>query len=356
MKDYSSFIVPRSSFIAVLGVTEMEYRDRERKVTFLICALLLFLVVLGCKQLARRSGTLNNRGSNSNRGQVKESDGITEKTNLYISKCVNNYSNSVISSYRRYASWMRDVEQGPTGKEGNVYGLYDISGDGQDCLDAIKKAKAIEPAVADAETAADGYGTALKEVVTQVKAIYPYYNHEDYKDDSFQKGKAAHPALLAAFKNFEQANKSFDGEVDKLEDAVANKHLNELKDDPSKKYEYELVETGIKSKNIVRFVKRTEYSQIKVEDLQPLVDDFEKSLEALKSAGGKRPFIGLYVSSCDEFLKASKELMRRVRDKKPFSDFDRRQLGTGSGWMIDGSTDKVINKYNEMISRRGIGA
>lgn len=333
----------------------MEHKNLERKVTCLIGTLLLFSAVLGCKQLARRSGTLNGRGSNSNRGQLRESDGITEKTNLYITKCVNNYSNSVISSYRRYASWLRDVDQGPTGKEGTVYGLYNINSDGQDCIEAIKKAKGIEPAVADAETAADGYAAALKEVITQVNAIYPYYNHEDYKDDSFQKGKAAHPALLAAFKNFEQANKSFDGEVDKLEDAVANKHLNELKGDASKKYEYEVVDTGIKSKNIVRFVKRTEYSQIKVEDLQSLVDDFEKAVEALRSAAGNKPLSSLYVSSCDEFLKASKELMRRVRDKRPFSDFDKRQLGTGSGWMVDGSPDKLINKYNEMISRRGMG-
>jgi hypothetical protein len=335
----------------------MENLNRERKITFLLCMLLLFAAVLGCRQLARKnySGTANNRGTNSNRGPGKETDGLTEKTNLYISKCINNYSNSVIGSYRRYASWLRDVETGPSGKEDLVYGLYDISGDGQDCLDAIKKAKSIEPAIADTETAADGYGGALKEVIAQVKAIYPYYNHEDYKDDSFQKGKAAHPALLAAFKKFEQANKNLDGEVDKLEDSVANKRLNELQGDTSKKYEYELVDTGIKSKNIMRLVKRTEYSQIKVEDLQPLIDDFEKAVDELKGAAGSRPLSSLYVSSCDEFLIASKELMRRVRDKKPFSDFDKRQLGTSAGWMIDGSPDKLINKYNEMIQRRGMG-
>ena len=334
----------------------MEYQSRERKITFLICALLLFSVVLGCRQLARKNyGRTANSGDPNSNSRLKESDGLTEKTNLYIKQCVNNYSNRVISSYGRYASWLRDVEKGPTGKEDIVYGLYEISGDGRDCLDAIKKAKAMEPAIADVETAADGYGAALKEVIAQIKAIYPYYNHEDYKDDNFQKGKAAHPALLAAFKNFEQANKSFDTEVDKLEDAVANKRLNELKGNSSKKYEYLLVDTGIKSKNIVRFVKRTEYSQIKAENLQPLVDDFEKSVDDLKSAAGNRTFSSLYVSSCDEFLKAAKELMRRVRDKKPFSDFERRELGTDAGWMIDGSPDKLINKYNEMIQRRGMG-
>ena len=334
----------------------MEHQSRQRQVTFLICTLLLFSVVLGCRQLGKRnSRSLNNRNGNTNGGQVKSTDGLTEKTGLYITQCVNKYSNSVIGSYRRYASWIKDVENGPTGKEGLVYGLYEISGDGQDCVDAIKKARSMEPAVGDAEAAADGYATALKAAIVQINAIYPYYNREDYKDDGFQKGKAAHPALLSAFKNFEQANKAFDGEVDKLEDAVANKRLNDLKGDASKKYEYLVVDTGIKSKNIVRYVKRTEYSQIKVEDFQPMVDDFEKSVDELKSAGASKTFSSLYISSCNDFLKASKELMRRVRDKKPFSDFEKRELGTAGGWMVDGSPDQLINKYNEMIQRRGMG-
>ncbi|HXM34053.1 MAG TPA: YiiG family protein [Pyrinomonadaceae bacterium] len=336
----------------------MEYQSRERRITFLICGLLLFSVVLGCRQLASRNynRSLNNRGLNGNSRQAKSSDGLTEKTNLYIKQCVNNYSNSVIGSYRRYASWMRDVEKGPTGKEDIVYGLYEIRGDGQDCVDAIKKAKEMEPEISEAESAADRYATALKEVIGQIKTIYPYYNHADYKDDSFQKGKAAHPALLAAFKNFELANKTFDTEVEKLEDAVANKRLNELKGDSSKKYEYLVVDTGIKSKNIIKFVKQTEYSQIKAENLQPLIDDFEKSVNDLKSAAANKALGSFYVSSCDNFLIASKELMRRVRDKKAFSDFERRELGTSSGWMVDGSPDKLINKYNEMIQRRGMGA
>jgi len=333
----------------------MRYQNREPRVTLLICALLLFAAVLGCKQLGKRNynRSLTNRNSNATNG--KTTDPLTEKSNLYIKQCVNKYSNSVISSYRRYASWLKDLDRGPTGKEDLVYGLYDITSDGQDCVDAIKKAKGMEPAIADLETAADGYATALTDVVAKIKLIYPYYNHEDYKDDGFQKGKAAHPALLAAFKSFEQANKSFDTEVDKLEDAVANKRLNELKGDSSKKYEYLVVDSGIKSKNIVRFVKRTDYPQIKVEDLQPLIDDFEKVVDDLKAAGAGKPISSFYISSCDEFLKASKEVMRRVRDRKQFSDFERRELGSAAGWMVDGSPDKVINKYNQMIQRRGIG-
>ncbi len=259
-----------------------------------------------------------------------------------------------MDSYRRYASWLKDVERGPTGKEGIVYGLYDINSDGQDCLDAIKKAKGINPELAEAEASADKYAGALKEAIKQIKAIYPYYNHEDYKDDGFQRGKEAHPALLAAFRNFEQANKSFDAQVDKLEDQVAQKNLEEFKDDPSKKYDYTVVDTGIKAKKIMKFVSRSEFFQISVEELQPMIDDFEKSVNELKSAAAKRPLGSFYVSSCDDFLKAAKELMRRVRDKKPFTGIERSWVGTSSGWMVEGSPDKLLHQYNEMVSRRGM--
>ena len=74
-------------------------------------------------------------------------------------------------------------------------------------------------------------------------------------------------------------------------------------------------------------MKRTEYSQIKVEDLQPLIDDFEKAVDGFEGQRlRKNPLSSLYVSSCDDFLKAAKELMRRVRDKTPFSEFEQKAI------------------------------
>src|SRR6184192_4052492 len=129
----------------------MEPRQ-ERIITLSICALLLFASVLGCKMLGKRN--LNRPSSSSDNnpygGSDKAGDGLTQKTNLYIKQCVNRYSNSVMNSYQRYASWLKDIERGPTGKEGTVYGLYDINSDGQDCIDAIKKAKGINPELPEA--------------------------------------------------------------------------------------------------------------------------------------------------------------------------------------------------------------
>jgi hypothetical protein len=47
-------------------------------------------------------------------------------------------------------------------------------------------------------------------------------------------------------------------------------------------------------------------------------------------------------------------MMRRIRDKKPFSNTERQFISTGAGWMVEGSPAKVIKAYNDMISRRSM--
>lgn len=340
----------------------MKKYNKSHILNIVICLGVLLAFNLGCQRIAeqlakKKTGDPTPTTNTPTPGKTKTStgdadQGLNKKTNLYISECFNKYSNSIINSYRRYQSWLKNVEQGPTGKESLVYGLYEVNGDGSDCADAISKAKDMEPSLPDVEGVSDKYIVALKEAAAQIKNIYPYYNQDDYKDDKFQRGKEAHPALLKAFKDFEQINKQFAVEIDKLEDQVAQQNLELFKDNPDKKFEYLVTDSGIKAKKLVKIAQYTEFSQIKAEDLQPLIDDFEKSNTEVKASGSKNAMANTYFSASDDFLKAAKELMRRIRDKKAFDDFERRQVGTFSGWMVEGSPDKVIHAYNDLIQRR----
>ena len=330
--------------------------------TVAIC--LLLSVTLGCSliqkavQESRGDKTKNPVSpimpSNSAKsGQDDVSDnGLTEKSNLYIQKCFNNYSNRLTDSYRRYASWIKNIESGPTGKESIVYGLYSLNGDGKDCFDAIEKAKQMEPNLPDTEAVADEYADALKESIAQINGIYAYYDQDDYKDDNFERGKKAHPALLKSFRNFEAVNKKFGVEVDKLEDQVAQEQMAKLENDPARKFDYLLVKSGVKSKKIAMLAQRTEFADIKADELQTLIDDFDQNTNELKTAASNKSMASSYTSACDGFLKASKELMRRVRDKKPFSETERMQMGMNAGWMVEGSPDKVIHEYNDLVQSR----
>ncbi len=334
-------------------------------ITFPLAISMLLAVTLGCKQITERfqgRSAVDPTGSNLDvsKPRIGEAalpdadESLNRKATLYIGKCLNPFSNRVIDSYSRYASWIQDLKAGPTGRELIVYGLYDISGDPTECSKAVTEASQLEPELDAIESVAARYAEALTEVIREVKGIHAYYEQDDYKDDNFTKAKSSHPALLAAFENFEAVNKDFSAEVDKLEDQVAQNALKTYETDPSKKFEYAITKFAISSKRLSSYSGRTDFAGLNADTIQELVTKAEADLGDVKSFAGERPLASVYFSAADEFVKASKDLMRRVRDKKPFSSFESSQLGTFSGWMVDGSPDKVRYNYNRLIQSRSM--
>ncbi len=283
-------------------------------------------------------------------GGEDQDDTLVKKTNFYITECYNRYSNRIVESHNRYTSWLKNADQGPTGRESLVYGLYDVNGDGADCQKAVASAKALDPSMPTLEDAADNYVTALKEVIGQIRGVYPYYEQEDYKDDAFAKGRSAHAALMESFKVFKDANATFAAEVDNLEDEVAQKEFTRLTE-AGKKYDALVVESGIKAKKMKNLLQTKEYEQLTADEIAPLIDDFTATVDELRNDNSK-PMAANYVRTCDEFTKAAKEMMRRIRDGKKFSDSDKRLIASGAGWMVEGSPQKVIKAYNDMIQSR----
>ena len=340
----------------------MQQRTTSGHLTTLLSVIFVLGLTLGCARISeivkkgRGEGPpalptpTNGRTTPPKSSDDGKDDTLVKKTNFYITECYNKYSNRVIESHNRYSQWVKNIEQGPTGKESIVYGLYDVNGDGTDCETAIMSAKLVDPRMPELEDAADMYIVALKDVITQIRDIYPYYEQEDYKDDAFAKGKAAHAGLLASFKAFKDANTTFAAEVDKLEDDVAEKELARLTD-AGKRYEALVVESGMKAKKIKNLLQEKEYEQITADDLNPLIEDFGKTVEELRSDNSK-PMGANYARTCDEFTKTAKEMMRRIRDNKKFSDSERRFISSGAGWMVEGSPQKVIKAYNDMVQAR----
>jgi hypothetical protein len=334
-----------------------------RNVNFLTAALAVSVVLmasLGCSQLAKlkkpsadpgNRNTANSKPSNSSVEPGK--GGLDAKTQLYITKCFNPYASSVMGSYQRYTSWLKDADQGPTGKEPIVYGLYEIHGDGEDCAKAVSDANGMEPHVT-AEADADEFSKALKTAIEKVNEVYKYYDQEDYKDDNFKLGKDLHPGLIQAFKNFEAANKKFGDDLDELETKVSQARLDELKNDPSKNFEYTVVDFNMKAQSVASYVQHTKYQDMNADELQKRTDDLEPALNAMKTAGKSRSVASMYFSAGDDLVKSTKELTRRIREHRPFEAIEKQELGTAAGWMVDGSPDKVLYSYNQLISRRSL--
>lgn len=339
----------------------MQIKQKFNWLSLLSIGMLVF-VAIGCSSLSGlSSGNSNvfqsnifqsNTTSPASKNGKDVENSLRGKSNLYIKSCVNAYSDSVSSNFDDYKKWVKDLEKGPTGKETNIYDGSQISNDGQDCVDAINQAKELNPDLPDVEAHAEAYGAALKEVVARSNEIYPYYNREDYKDDKFARAKEAHPALLKAYRDFEAADKTFQTDIDKLEDEVAQGDLKEFGNDPENRFQYLMVDTGIKAKKILKEVDRQSFNELSAEALQPLVDDFGKSVDELKivketSKNQTNISVSMYPRSCEEFLKSSKELTRHIRDKTPFT---RNELMMGN--LTTGTPQNLVSKYNEMIRYR----
>ncbi len=52
-----------------------------------------------------------------------------------------------------------------------------------------------------------------------------------------------------------------------------------------------------------------------------------------------------------------KHLMRRIRDKVPYSAGDKMMLGNaGGGWMVEGSPPRLLRDYNQLVDAYNRGA
>ena len=64
----------------------------------------------------------------------------------------------------------------------------------------------------------------------------------------------------------------------------------------------------------------------------------------------------MFISNAKSFLTTAKQLMRRVRDKVPYSQGDRMMLNGGGGWMVEGSPPRLLRDYNQLIDAFNRGA
>ena len=62
------------------------------------------------------------------------------------------------------------------------------------------------------------------------------------------------------------------------------------------------------------------------------------------------------MSNAKSYLVTAEQLMRRIRDKTPYSQGDRMMLNAGSGWMVEGSPPRLLRDYNQMIDSFNRGA
>ncbi len=321
---------------------------------------LMSLTLLGgCKQIAEArkaaealkaaaSAVTASKGPGISSEEDKDAE-LGSKLGEYIS-CMNGTSKRVIDSRNRYLSWA-DEKVGPTGKERNIYGLYDINAG--TCFPNLDRAKTMQPALPEVESAAAEYRKALEELDPLVKAADKYYDQKDDKDDKMAKGKAMHPQLMNAFAKFEQVSKGFEDRVTTLNDQVNARQFTRLEKDPSRRLQYLSQKSLNEGKALIKLTDIAELKELDLQKYDVAVQTYDKALTELeqyadshKAEVDKAMMFSSYLSSAKTFLKSAKELLRRKRDNK---DFNKEFFSKSSPNMVDGHPAQVVETYNRMI-------
>jgi hypothetical protein len=276
-----------------------------------------------------------------------------EKLNAYVG-CLNRLSERSFQSRERYFSWA--AKSGPTGRERIIYGLYTIS-DTSDCRKNVEKANGLEPRDAALEAAATEYAEAASKLEPLLKEADDYYTQQDYKDDKMAKGKALHPRLVAAWDAFESADRTLRSGVEAINDKRALEKLAAIEQSEGRNARYHIEALMIQAKRVLR---AEEAAKPDVAAITQALNDYEsivKGAEQFSGSGSGAKIGSMFVNNAKSFLVTAKALMRRIRDKEPYSSGDKMMLGNaGSGWMVEGSPPRLMHDYNQLVNAYNLGA
>ncbi|MFV0678711.1 YiiG family protein [Ottowia sp.] len=276
---------------------------------------------------------------------------ISDKLNAYI-KCYNGVNQSAQRSIERYASWVKNMDTGPTGQESIVYGLDTLASSAvSNCKDDITAAVAQTPAIDGLDNAARAYLDALLPLNDKLNEADNYYSRENHKDDAFAKGKAMHQPLRQAMQAFEVASTAMSNALDVENDKRQATELARVEQTEGRKLRYWHMATMADAKHLVHILDKASFN---MEDATAKLAAYEKTADELvayaKAHEDERPMMW---SSVDQHLEtfrvAAKERLRRVRDKTPYNSGERMIVGTDGEWMVKGSPGKLVHAYNDLI-------
>ncbi len=281
---------------------------------------------------------------------------LSDKVQPYIA-CLNRLAGRALQSRTRYLSWA--AKSGPTGSEKIVYGVYTLY-DPADCNKSIAAANQAEPRDAELEEAGTAFMSTIMTLTPLVKEADDYYGQSDYKDDKMAKGKLLHPKLMAAWDAFAAAHGRLDDTVDRINDRVQLEELADLEKSEGRKTHYFTLALMIKAKTLLNAEAGGDDKPFDLTKVTPALEGYEGAVKDLEAYGDGHPDEkagSIFLSSARSFLKTGKELMRRVRDKTPYSEGEKMNLSNSlSGWMVEGSPPALMHNYNELVDRFNAGS
>ena len=183
-----------------------------------------------------------------------------------------------------------------------------------------------------------------------------YYSQQDYKDDRMAKGKALHPRLVAAWDAFASADQKLRSGVEAINEKSAAVRLAEIERSEGRKARYHVEAVMIHAKRVLRAQDSAKPDLATITQALNEYETIVKATEQLSGADGDAKINSTFIGSAKSFLTTAKQLMRRIRDKVPYSSGDKMMLNAGGGWMVEGSPPRLQRDYNQLIESYNRGA
>jgi hypothetical protein len=170
------------------------------------------------------------------------------------------------------------------------------------------------------------------------------------------RGKALHPRLVAAWSAFAEADQKLRRGIDVIQDKRRVEEIAEIERTEGRKARWHVQTLMMKAKATVRLSTAEPPEIAGINQALAELEDIVKATEAFAAANPDSKIGSSFVSSAKTLLVTAKLLMRRIRDKVPYSSGDRMMLEAGSGWMVEGSPPRLLRDYNQLIDSYNRGA
>ncbi|HGG6605785.1 TPA: YiiG family protein, partial [Salmonella enterica subsp. enterica serovar Warragul] len=285
-------------------------------------AIIIALIALGttgCDDQKSQKSTSTDSSATSTSVNQNDSDAIlAQKMNVYV-ECYNDINPMILSSVKGYTDWV-DMDKGPTGKERYIRGMGDVTVDLDRCLAKITKVSSLKPELKPIDTLALNYINSSIDMKKIIREMNSYYTQEDYKDDAFTKAKTLHTQFMQTLSVFKPASEAYEDAIRTMNDQRQMLQLKKIEAKECKSFDYY-------SLSMMLISKKT--NQLLQNDTKSGSFQREQFLEA-----------------ADKYVLAVKTRVRRERDHIPLTDSDKEN----PAW-AEGSFDKVIRGYNDLVTR-----
>jgi len=297
-----------------------------------VVTVLIAVVGSGCKKA---------NGADKAAGAEATADRSGQVLGLYV-HCFNEVEREVHASWNSYTEWV-DPKTGLTGKEKRIDGIDQINDyDTGKCLENLTTALANGAGSGPLTEPTKAYQAALTKLLPVVNETKVYYEHKDYKDDAFAKGKELHATLTAAFETWDKANTALRNLWDAQHRAQRDRDLAEV--------EHKL---GRKSEQFVSaLVMNTAEQLIETVTSTEEAPALKTAFAAYQAAFAEMDaFFGPTLTASTDtdrymFKQSSDELLVQTKEAGRVLDAGKALPDDG-----DGSRAQLLEKYNNLVER-----